>query len=98
MNSTHQNEGQRALHLNAKVVVEEVVSSRYGGGDGGVRPLLWDERRAGNDMVRIGGGEIITLQSSAMQSTPKPGWVLVLTGGSQGEGYAWTLYGITPRH
>ena len=98
MNSAHQNDGQRSLHLHAKVSVAEVVSSRYVGARGGDRPLLWDERRAGKDVVRIEGGETLTLQSSAMQSTPKPGWILVLTGGSQGGGYTWTLYGIPPRH
>jgi hypothetical protein len=98
MNSAHQNDGHRALHLHAKVSVAEVVSSRYGGERGAERPLLWDDRRPGKDVVRIDGGEILTLQSSAMQSTPKPGWVLVLTGGSLHEGYTWTLYGITPRH
>ena len=98
MNSAHQNDGQRALHVHAKVCVVEVVSSRYGTSDGGARPLLWDERHEGFDIVRIEGGETLTLKSSAMQSTPKPGWILVLTGGSQSEGYTWTLYGITPRH
>jgi hypothetical protein len=98
MNAAHQNDGQRALHLHAKVSVAEVVSSRYGGDRDAERPLLWDERRPGKDVVRIDGGEILTLQSSAMQSTPKPGWILVLTGGSLHEGYTWTLYGITPRH
>jgi len=98
MNSTHQDEGQRAFHLHAKVCVGEVVSSRYGAANGTTRPLLWDERREGTDVVRVEGGATITLKSSAMQSTPKPGWILVLTGGSEQEGYTWTLYGITPRH
>jgi len=98
MNSADQNEGQRALHLHAKVCVSEVVSSRYGTSHGAPRPLLWDERREGIDVVRVEGGATITLKSSAMQSTPKPGWILVLTGGSEREGYTWTLYGITPRH
>ena len=96
MNAQHQNEGQRALHIHAKVCVVSLVSSRYGGV--GERPLQWDERQAGKDVVSIEGGETITLQSSPMQSTPKPGWILVLTGGSHHEGYTWTLYGITPRH
>jgi hypothetical protein len=98
MNSAHPNDGHSTLHRNAKVCILEVVSSRYGAARGGERPLLWDERQEGNDVVRIEGGETITLKSSAMQSTPKPGWIVVLTGGSQHEGYTWTLYGITPRH
>lgn len=98
MNAQEHSTGSRTLPRNAKVCVAEVVTSRYGAARGGDRPLLWDERRAGTDTVRIEGGETITLQSSPMQSTPKPGWILVLTGGSHEEGYAWTLYGITPRH
>ncbi|MEY4667567.1 MAG: hypothetical protein RL518_266 [Pseudomonadota bacterium] len=98
MNDIHHSHGQRALHVNAKVSVVDVVSSRYGGTEDGERPLVWEERREGLDVVRIEGGETIALQSSAMQSTPKPGWTLVLTGGSHSTGYTWTLYGITPRH
>ena len=98
MNTPHENHGQGSLHLHAKVRVGEVVSSRYGPKNLGERPLLWDERREGVDVVTIEGGETITLKSSAMQSPPKPGWILVLTGGSHVTGYTWTLYGITPRH
>jgi hypothetical protein len=98
MNTLHEGHGQGGLPLHAKVRVVEVVSSRYGSQDGGERPLLWDERREGVDVVTIGGGETITLKSSAMQSTPKLGWILVLTGGSHNTGYTWTLYGITPQH
>jgi hypothetical protein len=98
MNSAHQNDRPGTLHLNAKVCVAEVVSSRYGSARGGYRPLLWEERREGRDVVRLEGGETVTLMSSAMQSTPKPGWILVLTGDSAQDGYTWTLYGISPRH
>lgn len=98
MNAQEHSTGPRALTLNAKVCVAEVLSSRYGAVSGGERPLVWEERRAGTDVVRLEGGKTIPLISSAMQSTPKPGWILVLTGGSLNEGYTWTLYGIPPRH
>ena len=98
MRSRVQEEGQRELHTHAKVRVTGVISSRYGHFSAGKRPLLWDERVDGREVVQVDGGEEVTLLSSAMQSTPRPGWILVLTGGSEREGYTWTLYGIAPRH
>ena len=97
---------EKLLHMSAKVCVAEVVSSRYRGitsvgrveSAGGERPQSWDQRVAGIDVVRAVGGETIKLHSMAMQSTPKPGWVIVLTGGSEDEGYTWTLYGMSRTH
>jgi hypothetical protein len=91
-------EGRTGLHVHAKVSVTGVVSSRYGRFSAGKRPLRWDDRVEGREVVKVEGGQELTLLSSAMQSTPKPGWILVLTGGSEREGYTWTLYGIAPRH
>ena len=98
MNSHGQEEGRKERHVHAKVCVTAVVSSRYGRFSAGKRPLLWDERVEGREVVKVDGGEEVTLLSSAMQSTPKPGWILVLTGGSESAGFTWTLYGIAPRH
>lgn len=103
MNAHSHSRGERALHMSAKVCVAEVVSNRYGiSGDRsagvGVRPESWDKRKAGIDVVRTDGGATIKLYSSPMQSTPKPGWVIVLTGGSEHEGYSWTLYGMSRNH
>ncbi len=61
------------------------------------RPLSWDERREGIDVIRTVSGETVKLYSSAMQSPPQPGWVVLITGGSGETGYTWTLYGIPPR-
>lgn len=91
-------EGPTDIHVHAKVCVIGVVSSRYGRFSGGKRPLRWDDRVEGREVVKVDDGHEVTLISSAMQSTPKPGWILVLTGGSEREGYTWTLYGIAPRH
>lgn len=97
-----------ALSLPARVKVSEVVSGRYSTESeqsivrdsqwyvaGLTRPLNWDDRRAGVDLIKLEDGSQIKLNSSGMQSVPQPGWVLLLTSGNQSEGYTWTLYGIT---
>jgi hypothetical protein len=107
--SQHEDAG-RGVFLPARVQVVEVLQSRYSDPKraasivesqwyvpGVSRPLSWDERTDGIDVVRIASGEILKLSSSGMQSVPKPGWVLMLTGGDADEGYRWTLYGIPPK-
>jgi hypothetical protein len=59
------------------------------------RPLNWDDRQPGTDLVKLDDGSLIKLNSSGMQSVPQPGWVLLLTSGDEASGYAWTLYGIS---
>jgi hypothetical protein len=92
----------------ARIEVAELLRSRYGVGDAPCcsadtsrctenRPLSWDQRFVGIDLVRTTGGDSVRLLSSPMQSPPKPGWVILLTGGNSEEGYTWTLYGIPPR-
>ncbi len=106
MNTRSEANTHKALRISAKVCVADVVLSRYAsttrasyaGSQRDARPSSWDERVEGIDVIRAVGGETITLKSSAMQSTPKPGWIIVLTGGSEQAGYSWTLYGITPTH
>lgn len=97
MSASSGSHSEKALHATAKVSVEEVLSSRYGLGHAD-RPQSWDQRREGIDVIGALGGASIRLRSSPMQSTPKPGWIIVLTGGSECEGYTWTLYGITRNH
>jgi len=84
----------------ARVQVLELVSNRYETlpDKSAARPADWDRRLSGIDRVKIASGEVIPLYSSAMQSPPRPGWVLVLTGGSESDGYTWTLYGIPKSH
>ena len=77
--------------LPRKVEVLSVVRSRYTGGG---RPQTWDKRSAGIDVVSVEGGEQIRLWSDGGQSTPRHGWVLMLTGGNPQDGYQWTLYGL----
>jgi hypothetical protein len=91
----------------ARIEVAELICSRYGDEPSSCcslqcdaaaeRPLSWDERVAGVDLVKTVGGDSVKLQSSAMQSPPKPGWIVFLTGGDGERGYTWTLYGIPPR-
>lgn len=84
----------------ARVEVTELLSSRYDTAENPkrLRPQEWEERLAGVDVVRVSGGHTVRLQSSAMQSPPKPGWVLMLTDGNEADGYAWTLYGLSRAH
>jgi hypothetical protein len=84
-----------------RVNVEKVVSSRYcqrGAEQSGMgwpeRPDSWDQRLGGLDVIIVDGGETLRLASTPMQSPPKPGWVLMLTGGDAGQGFTWTLYGM----
>jgi hypothetical protein len=106
MNARSEAPTEKNLPISAKVGVAEVLLSRYGGAasascsgvQGVSRPTSWDQRLEGIDVIRAVGGETVKLKSSAMQSTPKPGWIIVLTGGTEHDGYSWTLYGITPSH
>lgn len=95
----------RELSLHAKVQVAEVLTSRYDHAARtshdtltGYRPSEWQDRREGVDTVRTISGEILRLLSTGAQSVPKPGWVIVITGGSFEDGYSWTLYGIPAGH
>ena len=76
----------------AIVVVKEIVSGRYGSLPG--RPLSWDERREGIDIVRDSAGRLHRLFSDGGQSTPQPGWKLLLRDGDARAGFRWTLYGM----
>jgi hypothetical protein len=81
-----------------RVQVQGVVSSRYDDVSARKpkRPNSWDERIEGIDVVELVGGGTIRLHSSPMQSPPKAGWILLLSGGNAGQGFTWTLYGIAP--
>lgn len=86
--------------LPKKITVKETVSSRYddlyrdGILERGVRPAVWEHRRAGQDVVVAESGERLALMSDGQQSPPQPGWILMIIGGDADEGYCWTLYGL----
>lgn len=68
-----------------RVKIKSVIRSRYEArGDGrftsGTKPLSWDQRLAGIDEVLTETGETLKLFSNGGQSTPAPGWELLLTG------------------
>ncbi len=68
-----------------RVKIKSVLRSRYESrGDGrflsGSKPLSWDERISGVDEVLTENGERLELFSNGGQSTPAPGWELLLTG------------------
>ncbi len=79
-----------------RVHVVSLISARYDGVCSADydRPDSWDMRLGGIDIITTEDGETIRLLSTPMQSPPKPGWVLMLTGGAAESGFTWTLYGM----
>jgi len=77
--------------LPRRIKVAELVNSRY---PNGRRPLSWDERIEGTDVVRTEDGKIIKLISDGGQSPPRKNWVLMLKDGDPERGYHWTVYGM----
>lgn len=79
------------------VTVKEVQSSRY---PPGLRPLKWETRVEGLEVIRDESGAAIRLWSGAAQAAPSPGCQLFLVkrreGGENEVGYEWTLYGLSP--
>ncbi len=80
--------------LPRRVQVETVVESRYHPGS---RPVSWDSRREGEEKILTAGGEVVTLYSSGGQSSPAPGWEILLTKihpDTSSPAFEWTLFGI----
>jgi hypothetical protein len=63
------------LKLPERIVVQEVVSSRYSPGQ---RPTSWDKRHSGLEVIKTESGQVLTLFSNGGQSSPHPGWELLL--------------------
>ncbi len=86
------------IGLKRQIVVQETVKGRYKPGD---RPLSWDDRVEGvEEVVCSGDSDSITLWSGGGQSTPAPGWILLLSGEKRllEDGRLasmWTLYGVS---
>ena len=78
--------------LPKRITVQSIVSTRY---KNGLRPLNWDERVSGFDIIVGNDGKNYKLQSDGGQSPPKVGWILLLKSGDSDSGFIWTLYGIT---
>lgn len=75
------------------ITISAVLNSRYGDEP---RPSSWDARREGKDMVVDTRGTNYTLVSTGQQSTPQPGWTIVLNEQSDAGAWSWTLYGMRP--
>lgn len=76
-----------------RVTVSNISRCRYG--EAGERPISWDQRTAGVDEIQTDSGKSLKLFSDGGQGVPKPGWVVLITGGDSDQGYTWTLYGLT---
>jgi hypothetical protein len=76
-----------------RVTVAEVLRSRY---TPGKRPVRWDERFAGAEVVRSTDDREVLLFSNGGQSSPAAGWELLLTQPRGEASWEWTLYGIKP--
>jgi hypothetical protein len=72
-----------------RVKVKEVVRARYP-----ERPLNWDERIPGIDVIVTEQGDTIELLSDGQQSPPKKGWVILLREVDSEGRFTWTLYGL----
>jgi hypothetical protein len=84
-----------SISFPVKVEVSELVLSRYGDKlENFSRPLIWENRISGIDVVKLNDGSEIRLLSDGQQTPPKKGWVLMLLGGDAHNGYEWTLYGM----
>ena len=74
------------------IVVGKTLTSRY---SDGIRPQTWDKRISGVEEVESVDGDRFVLNSEGGQSTPKPGWkIMLLSEHSEGT-YSWTLQGIS---
>ncbi len=84
------------MKLPCRVTVKSIVTSRYGNSlkEGESRPMSWDDRKEGVDVVLTDCGGRLTLNSDGGQSVPQPGWVILITDGDEVTGYRWTLFGM----
>jgi hypothetical protein len=95
-NGAHTPQG---VTLPRRVTVAELLSSRYDSHINNTesRPDVWGERVSGVDKIRTEDGHELLLQSDGQQSPPRAGWVILLTSGSDQDGFSWTLYGMPPK-
>ena len=80
-------------NIPAQIQVKQLLQSRYSSGE---KPLSWDDRVEGHDVVLTEDGKRVRLFSNGGQSPPRSGWCIIVTGGNAEQGYRWTLYGIPP--
>jgi hypothetical protein len=81
-----------SVKLPARIKISSVVSGRYAAGK---KPVSWDKRVSGIDVCLDQDGTELQLLSSGDQSTPAPGWELLLTARNEDGQFNWTLYGVS---
>lgn len=85
------------LRVGQTIKVASVLDGRY---PPGTKPVSWDNRFPGWERVVSENGEEFLLASLGGQSTPAPGWELLLTKPALAadgiSAYEWTLYGVSP--
>lgn len=90
------------MKLPLRVKVVEVVKSRY---QPGARPVSWNDRLGAIEQIKTEKGEVLNIFSNGGQSSPAPGWELLLTTqipsnnvnhlpDGSGPAFEWTVYGI----
>lgn len=80
-----------------KIQVKKILTSRYSAvtDDTGLnRPQNWSDRKDGIDTIETDTGETLRLYSTGQQSSPKVGWIIVLTGTKPDGSSSWTLFGM----
>jgi hypothetical protein len=80
------------MKVPSRIRIEKLLNGRY---QAGTKPVSWDERIQGVDICIDSEGSEIHLQSSGDQSTPAPGWELLLTDVNDKGEFSWTLYGVS---
>ena len=78
----------------SRVTVKSVSNFRYSSGV--YRPQNWDERKSGIETVVTECGKTLRLFCDGQQSTPQPGWVIVVDSKSVRDDGSlnWTLFGM----
>jgi hypothetical protein len=77
-----------------RFTVKSVSNSRYSSGV--CRPQNWEQRVSGVETVTTECGKTLRLFCDGQQSTPQPGWVIVVDSKSVREDGSvnWTLFGM----
>ena len=86
------------IDIPSRIKVRQVLESRYNLQDYDnkdlVRPLSWDQRISGVDVVETSDNQTLRLNSNGAQPVPQSGWDLLIYQGDADTGYQWTLYGM----
>jgi hypothetical protein len=79
------------MNAHRSIKVRKLLESRY---PSAIRPMNWDDRIEGVDVVESDTGETVRLWSEGSQSPPQSGWTIVLRETSTPDKLRWTLFSI----